>query len=39
MANSVDNRVVKMEFDNAQFQQGVSSTLESIKNLDKSLLL
>lgn len=39
MANSVDNRVVRMEFDNSGFQQKISSTIESIKNLDKSLRL
>lgn len=39
MSNSVDQRIVQMQFDNAQFQQGVSSTLKSLQNLDKSLEL
>lgn len=39
MANSVDNRVVRMEFDNAGFQQKISATMQSIKNLDNSLRL
>ena len=39
MANSVDNRVVRMEFDNTGFQQKISSTIQSIKNLDSSLRL
>lgn len=34
---SVDNRVVKMEFDNAQFEKGVSQSIQSLKNLDSSL--
>lgn len=36
---SIDNRVVRMEFDNAQFEKGVSSSLKSLKNLDKALKL
>lgn len=39
MSNSVDQRIVQMQFDNAQFQQGVSSTLKSLQDLDKSLKL
>ena len=39
MANSVDNRVVRMEFDNAGFQQKISETAQSIKNLDDQLRL
>ena len=37
MSNSVDNRVVSMEFDNAKFERNVSQSLETLKHLDKSL--
>lgn len=37
MSNSVDNRVVSMEFDNAQFERNVAQSLETLKHLDKSL--
>ena len=39
MSNSIDQRIVQMQFDNSQFEQGVSTTLNSLKNLDKSLQL
>lgn len=39
MSENVDNRIVQMEFDDAQFREGVSSTIKSIKELDKSLEL
>lgn len=34
---SIDNRVVEMEFDNNQFNNGVSSTVKQLDNLKKSL--
>lgn len=37
MSNSVDNRVVSMEFDNAKFEHNVAQSLETLKHLDKSL--
>lgn len=37
MSNVVDDRVVKMKFDNEQFEQGVNESLKSINDLDKSL--
>lgn len=39
MSNSVDQRIVQMMFDNAQFEKGVSSTLQSLKALDEGLTL
>lgn len=39
MSNSVDNRVVQMEFDNKQFEKGVKTTLGSLDKLSKSLRL
>lgn len=39
MANSVDNRVVRMEFDNAAFEKRVKDTLTSLSQLDKALKL
>lgn len=36
---SVDNRVVRMEFDNAQFEKGVSESIKSLKNMDQALKL
>ena len=35
--SSVDNRVVEMKFDNAQFESGVQTTLESLNKLRESL--
>ena len=37
MPANVDEKVVKMEFDNAQFEKGVSQTLKSLDDLKKSL--
>lgn len=37
MSNSVDNRVVSMEFDNAKFERNVAQSLDTLKHLDKSL--
>jgi tape measure domain-containing protein len=37
--SAVDNRVVKMSFDNAQFESGVKATLSSLDSLNKSLKL
>src|SRR5690349_20968234 len=34
---SVDNRVVRIEFDNAQFERGVSSTLATLTKLNEAL--
>lgn len=39
MSNSVDQRIVEMVFDNAQFERGVSSTLASLKTLESGLQL
>lgn len=36
---SVDNRVVRMEFDNAQFEARIKQTLASLSQLDKALKL
>jgi tape measure domain-containing protein len=36
---SVDNRVVRMEFDNAAFEKKIQSTLSSLAQLDKALKL
>lgn len=36
---SVDNRVVRMEFDNATFQTKVAQTIKSLADLDKALKL
>lgn len=37
--SSIDERVVHMQFDNAQFERGVKSTLSSLEALQKSLKL
>ena len=34
---SVDQRVVEMQFDNAQFEKGVQQSLNTLNNLEKSL--
>lgn len=39
MSNSVDQRIVQMQFDNAQFERGVASTLQSLKELESGLQL
>lgn len=37
--SSIDNRVVQMKFDNAQFEQGIKTSLASLEALNKSLKL
>jgi tape measure domain-containing protein len=37
--SSIDQRVVQMQFDNAQFERGVATTLGSLDKLNKSLQL
>jgi hypothetical protein len=37
--SSIDDRVVEMKFDNAQFEQGIKTTLASLDALNKSLKL
>lgn len=37
--SSIDQRVVQMKFDNAQFQAGVAATLKSLDSLNKGLKL
>lgn len=37
--SSVDNRIVKMTFDNAKFENGVRTTIQSLSNLKKGLQL
>lgn len=37
MSNSIDNRVVSMEFDNAKFEKNVETSLNTLKHLDQSL--
>jgi tape measure domain-containing protein len=39
LVSSVDQRVVQMKFDNAQFEQGVRQTLADLQNLNKALKL
>lgn len=39
MSNSVDQRIVEMQFDASQFEKGIESTLSALKNLDSSLKL
>ena len=39
MSNSIDQRIVEMQFDNSQFEKGVASTLQSLKNLESGLNL
>lgn len=36
---SIDNRVVSMQFDNAQFERNLATTKQSLKDLNKSLQL
>jgi hypothetical protein len=35
--NSVDKRIVEMQFDNKQFESGIQTSLKSLTNLDKGL--
>lgn len=37
MSNSVDQRIVQMEFDNSSFERGVAKTMSSLDSLDKVL--
>ena len=37
MPNSVDNRVVEMQFDNAKFEKNINQSIKSLKDLDKAL--
>lgn len=39
MSATIDQRVVEMQFDNAQFESKVQSTVEAIKELDRSMML
>ncbi|MDD3288112.1 MAG: hypothetical protein PHX43_03805 [Alphaproteobacteria bacterium] len=39
MGNNVDNRVVEMQFDNAQFERGVKTSLSSLDKLKQGLRL
>ena len=37
MPNSIDNRVVEMRFDNAQFEKNIHQSIRSLQQLDNSL--
>lgn len=37
MSKTVDQRVVEMRFDNAQFERGIAQSMQSLKNLKDSL--
>lgn len=37
MSTTIDNRVVEMQFENSQFEKGVSKSIKSIEELKKSL--
>lgn len=37
MSTSVDNRIVQMTFDNKQFEQAIKQSMDSLKDLDKSI--
>ena len=39
MSNSIDNRVVKMGFDNKQFESGARTSIDTLEKLKKSLNL
>lgn len=39
MSSSIDQRIVEMQFDNAQFEKGISTSLKTIDNLEKGLKL
>lgn len=39
MSTTIDNRVVEMQFDNAQFEKGVQTSLRSLEDLKKGLEL
>lgn len=35
--SSIDKRIVQMKFDNAQFERGISQTMQSLNGLEKSI--
>lgn len=35
--NTIDNKVVQMNFDNAQFEKGIATSTQSLQNLDNTL--
>lgn len=37
MSSTVDNRIVKMQFDNAQFESGVKTTLKTLESLKEKM--
>ena len=37
MSTTVDERVVSMQFDNADFEKGVQQTLNSLNTLNKNI--
>ena len=37
MPNSVDTRIVEMQFDNAQFERNIKQSMKSLNELDKAL--
>ncbi len=37
MSTTIDNRIVEMEFDNAQFEKGIRTSLKSLEDLKKGL--
>ena len=37
MSTTVDQRVVSMQFDNADFEKGVQQTLNSLNTLNKNI--
>jgi len=37
MSQNIDSRIVEMEFDNKQFERGVSTTIKSLDKLEQSL--
>ncbi len=37
MATNVEERIVQMKFDNAQFEQGIKTSMSSLESFDKSL--
>ena len=37
MSRSIDQRIVEMQFDNAQFERGIEQSVNSLNNLDKTI--
>jgi len=37
MSDTIDKKVVQLEFDNAKFKTGITETIQAVKNLDKNL--